>query len=102
MTQQPANPELIVQNQDRKRFEWNVDGHLAFSEYIHVGERFFITHTEVPPALEGRGIGSQLILHLLQWIEAHKLQLVPLCPFTAAYLQRHPEWKRLLAPGFNV
>jgi len=96
------DPFQIRKNNDRRRFEWTINGHTAFSEFILAGDRFFVTHTEVPRPLEGRGIGSLLIQHVLEWIEQANLRLVPLCPFTAAYLQRHPEWQRLLAEGYSV
>ncbi|MBI1192087.1 MAG: N-acetyltransferase [Bacteroidetes bacterium] len=98
----PPDPSTIQKNDDRRRFQWTVDGHTAYTEFLLAGDRFYVTHTEVPRSLEGRGIGSALIQHVLEWIDHSGLKLVPLCPFTAAYLQRHPEWKRLLAEGYSV
>jgi len=50
----------VRDNTERSRFEINVDGNIAFSEYWRTGDRLTIRHTEVPKALEGRGIGSAL------------------------------------------
>lgn len=92
----------IQENKGQRQFETTVDGHPARIEYIRQPDKIFLTHTEVHPALEGKGIGSQLIKQVLEQVEAENLKLIPLCPFVAAYLQRHPEWQRLLAPGYGV
>jgi predicted GNAT family acetyltransferase len=50
-----------------------------------------LVHTEVDEAVEGTGVGSQLVRGALDDIRARRLRLVPVCPFVAAYLRRHPE-----------
>lgn len=72
-------------------------------EYIKTknGE-IYLTHTEVPSALEGKGVGSSLVRLALEDIERQQLRLVPLCPFVAGYVQKHPEWKRLVMEGVNI
>ena len=56
-----------------------------------------LVHTEVAPAVEGRGVGSRLVSAALDDIRARGLRLVPICPFVRAYLGRHPEYADLLA-----
>jgi len=92
----------IVDNELARQFETRVDGHLAKVEYMMGADRIFLTHTEVPSALEGKGIASALVERVLQIVDERKLKMVPLCPYVATYLRRHPEWKRLLAHGINV
>ena len=53
-------------------------------------------------ALEGKGVGSSLVRLALEDIERQQLRLVPLCPFVAGYVQKHPEWKRLVMEGINI
>ncbi|ESU20049.1 hypothetical protein FCR2A7T_14590 [Flavobacterium cauense R2A-7] len=52
--------------------------------------------------MEGKGVGSHLISLALTWIKENGYTLAPLCPFTAAYVKRHPEWKEILALGYHV
>jgi len=92
----------IRNNTDRKRFEAEVEGHIAFIDYIAAKGKIFLTHTEVPSQLGGRGIGSALVKGVLEELEKGGDKLFPLCPFVAAYLRRHPEWQRLLADGVHV
>ncbi len=85
----------LVNNTTAKQFELNVDGGMAIIEYKQTATKIFLLHTEVPPQLEGKGVGTAIIEKTLEYIEAHHLKLVPLCPFVLAYLKRHPEWRRL-------
>lgn len=92
----------IKDNTTAQQFEMRVEGHLAKIEYTLSGDRIFLTHTEVPQALEGKGIAANMVSRVLIAIEERKLKLVPLCPYVAAYIRKHPEWKRLLAQGINL
>ncbi|MDQ3894949.1 MAG: N-acetyltransferase [Actinomycetota bacterium] len=56
-----------------------------------------LIHTVVDPAFEGRGFGSRLAAGALDDIRARGLSVVPLCPFVASYLRRHPEYADLAA-----
>lgn len=55
-----------------------------------------LVHTDVDPAYEGRGLGSRLIRGALDDVRARGLRFVPLCPFVAAYVRRHPEYADLV------
>ncbi|PKA82273.1 hypothetical protein ATE92_0400 [Ulvibacter sp. MAR_2010_11] len=92
----------ISENKDKKRFETKVEGKTAFIEYIRAQESVYLTHTEVPKELEGKGIASSMVKQVLIQIKEEGNKLVPLCPFVAAYVKRHPEWKEILAKGYNV
>lgn len=90
-------------NENKKRFELEVDGHIAFIEYILNNENImFLTHTEVPKALGGKGVGKNIVEKALQYIKDQNYTLAPLCPFVAAYLKRNPTWQTILAKGYNV
>ena len=56
----------------------------------------------MPIGLEGKGVGSTIVSKTLNYIKEKGYTLAPLCPFVAAYLKRHPEWKEILAKGYNV
>lgn len=90
-------------NPEKKRFELDVDGHTAIIESILAkGDIMFLTHTEVPVALEGKGVGKRIVESALNYIKDHNYKLAPLCPFVAAYLKRHPEWEPILADGYHI
>lgn len=94
---------VLHMNEDKRRFELEVEGYVAFIEYIlNKDNIIFLTHTEVPDELSGKGVGSELVFRTLSWIKEKEYTLAPLCPFVAAYLKRHPEWAEILASGYHV
>ena len=87
----------LIDNTAKKRFEVEVDGRTAHVEYIlNKNGVIYLTHTEVPKEMEGRGIASEMLKVIMKDIESRELSLIPICPFVKTYLSRHPEWKKLL------
>ncbi|WP_174273928.1 GNAT family N-acetyltransferase [Sphingomonas bacterium] len=87
----------VHDNSARSRYELAADGHTAIAVYRREGDVLAFTHTEVPEALEGKGIGTRLIAGALADVRAKGLTIRPLCAFVAAYVDRHPETRDLLA-----
>lgn len=98
----PNNKLELIDNQEKKQFEININGRIAFIKYIFLTNKIILTHTEVPKELTGKKIGSALVKKVLENIEKRKLILIPLCPFVAAYIKRHPEWKRIVDKSINI
>lgn len=92
----------VTNNETAQRYEARPDGLLALLEYHRAGDRIVYTHTEVPSALEGRGVGSALAKMALDEARAANLSIVPRCPFVAAYIKRHPEYASLVAPEHHA
>ncbi|HEX4893127.1 MAG TPA: GNAT family N-acetyltransferase [Hyphomicrobiaceae bacterium] len=82
----------VVDNKERERFEMTVEGGVAFVSYRRAPGVITLYHAEVPPELEGRGLGSQLAKATLDAIRAEGLKVVPRCSFIAAFMRRHPEY----------
>ena len=51
----------------------------------------------VPPELGGRGLGTKLVGKLVEKARAENFRLIPVCGFARTQLQRHPEWKDVVA-----
>lgn len=61
----------------------------GFVEYLDSdGERIFF-HTEVPEEFGGRGLASVLIGEALRDTAPLQLQIVPVCPFVKAYVEKN-------------
>lgn len=82
----------VVMNEETRRFEASLDGETAFAEYRLVDHGIILPHTVVPESFEGRGVGSALAKAALGYARKHELKVIPLCPFIAAYITKHPEW----------
>jgi predicted GNAT family acetyltransferase len=87
----------VTNNEASSRYELPADGELAIAAYRLDGEVIAFTHTEVPEALEGQGIGSRLIRGALEDVRQRGLKVRPLCSFVRGYMERHPETRDLLA-----
>lgn len=83
----------IVHNEAKNRFETQIEGLTSLVDYQKRGNVFFVTHTEVPIKLEGRGIAAALTKALLDYIRTNGYKVQPICPYTKVYIQRHPEYQ---------
>ena len=97
-----ASNLVIRDNPDKHRFETDLgDGSIAIAEYNLLDGKIVFTHTEVPGAHEGQGIGSALIRFALGRARERDLQVIPICPFFAAYIKRHEDVQDLLDPAYR-
>jgi hypothetical protein len=78
------------------RYEMDADAETASLYYRIAPGVITLRHTEVPPALGGRGVGSRLARAVLEDARARGLKVVASCPFVAAYMGKHPEFNDLL------
>lgn len=85
----------VIDNSAEHRFELTVDDHIAFAAYERDGGLVTFTHTVVPAALRGQGIGSRLIEGALEQVRAEGAKVRALCTFVAGYLAQHPQWQDL-------
>ncbi len=96
----------LINNADRpkKRFELQVENEIIFIEYILTKDNsIYLTHTEVPTSMEGKGLGSTIVKKALNYIREKGYKMIPLCPFVAAYLKKHPEAADgILKEGYSV
>ena len=93
-----TSPVKIDHNTERQRFETTVEGLLCVCDYrLNAGVATF-THTEVPPALAGRGLAAALVEAALAWARQEGLKVRPACSYVAVYMRRHPQTQDLLAP----
>lgn len=94
----------VINNEAQQRFEAQVPGTeaLGLAYYRVVRDSVVFTHTEVPEALEGQGVASALIHSALESVKAEGRTVVPMCPFVAAYIARHPEYRSLVQPGVRA
>jgi predicted GNAT family acetyltransferase len=87
---------MVRDNVEQHRFEVDLGDSVAIAEYILMTGKIMFTHTEVPPAHEGQGIGTALIETALASARSRGLKVIPTCPFFASYMKRHVEVQDLL------
>jgi uncharacterized protein len=89
----------VTDNAQQSRFEMTVDGQTALLQYMERDGALYLTHTEVPTELEGRGIGSRIVKHALEQARSRGMKVAPWCAFVRAYIDRHPEYEELVVQG---
>ena len=92
------DPDLeLVDNPERRRFEIRRGRKvLGWSAYEQTAELVVFTHTEVGRRWEGQGIGSALVRATLDHVRAQGMQVLALCPFVDAWIERHPDYGDLV------
>ena len=87
----------VTHNEASKRFEAKVDGLVSRCDYRMHGSTMMLVHTEVPPQLEGRGIGSLLVRAAFEHARSNGMDVLPVCSYARTWAERHPEVTPLLA-----
>ena len=83
---------------EARRFVADLGGKTAYITYRELDrDRLDLDHTYVPRELRGGGIASQLTVRALEYARERGRRVVPSCPFVAAYIERHPEYRELRA-----
>ena len=84
---------------EQKRFEARTseDQLLGFVDYRQADDVITLTHTEVLPEAEGRGVGSTLARAVLDQARADGFTVVPQCPFIEGWIERHPDYSDLVS-----
>ena len=85
----------VSNNPAQQRYELEVDGHIAATYYKTANGVITFIHTEVPPELGGKGIGSGLIKGALDQVRADGLKVIAECQFVKAYIEKHSEYSDL-------
>ena len=75
---------------------------LGFVDYRPAGASVIVAHTEIDESREGQGLGAELVRGALDAIRASGRTVIPNCPFTAAFIHRHPdEYADLVDPSMR-
>jgi predicted GNAT family acetyltransferase len=89
----------VLNDPTLNRYELLVDGeHAGAADYVIKDRTLIFTHTEIDPAREGQGLGSELARGALNLVRADTdFRVRTTCPFMKAYVERHPEYEDLLS-----
>lgn len=88
----------VHRNDASHRFEIETDGGTAVLEYSRPREGVLdLQHTEVPGAARGKGVADQLVRSALDQAREDGDKIIPTCPYVAAWIGRHPEYRDTVA-----
>jgi uncharacterized protein len=92
----------VINNATDGRFEVHLGDEVAYTEYRLLKTGILFPHTEVPPAFEGKGVGGALVRAGMAFARERGELVIPVCPFVAAYITRHPEYHDLVHPDYRA
>jgi uncharacterized protein len=72
---------------------------LGVAAYERRGGEVVFTHTEVDGDEEHSGLGSTLVRAALDDVRGKGETVVPRCSFVRGWIERHPEYRDLVADG---
>lgn len=55
------------------------------------GNNLTVYHTEVSEKLKGQGAAAKLLAAMVEYVRAHGLKVIALCPYVYAQFKRHPD-----------
>lgn len=90
--------EPVRHNAALSRYEIEAEGARCVAEYVIRSGQMVFTHTFVPPVLRGRGLAEKLVRAALADARAKGLRVVPACSYVSQFIERHAEYRDLLAP----
>jgi predicted GNAT family acetyltransferase len=77
----------------RSRFEIEEHGEVAYLEFETDCQGWMtIWHTEVPSAMRGHGVASELVQTAFEYAKQNNLRVDVICPLAAGFLSKHPEY----------
>lgn len=89
----------LRKNDEKSRYEILQGGQVvSFAEFRPVGDAVMLPHTEIEQGHEGEGLGSQLAKFALDNVKTEGKRVIPMCPFIAGYIRKHPEYTELVHP----
>jgi uncharacterized protein len=92
-------PVGVADNPAASRYEIRVGDDLAgFADYLVEPNRVVMTHTEIDPRFEGRGLATRLATEALDDLRRRHRTVTPRCPFIAKFIIEHPDYADLVSP----
>jgi predicted GNAT family acetyltransferase len=84
-------------NEQDNQFVVKTQGSSGMIEYEKLAPNHIdLYHTEVDPALEGKGVARVLVQRALEYCRQQDWRVTPTCTYVAAYINRHPEFQDLV------
>lgn len=84
---------VVKDNPAEERFEiYDGDALAGFLIYEWRDSALALLHTELDKAFGGRGLGSVLVRRTLDQLRERGVEVIPLCPFVKAWIEKHPDY----------
>jgi len=85
----------VIHNPAKNRFETWIDNQLSKLDYLLDEDTIVLTHVGVYPEHRGQGVAGKLVEVALKYAEENSFRVIPMCPYIATYIRRHPQYMGL-------
>lgn len=79
------------------RYEYEMNGAIAYAEYRKEGGVLTINYVFAPEALRGTGAAGKLMESVTETARREGLKVIPRCGYAASWISKHPECADLLS-----
>jgi uncharacterized protein len=87
----------IKHDKNDNKFFVELSNKEAYLRYVMRSSKMMdIISTYVPVDHRNKGIAAKLVEASLKYAEENDLGIIPTCPYVGVYLERNPEYKKLL------
>tara|TARA_R110000787_G_scaffold19557_2_gene58556 strand:+ start:469 stop:744 length:276 start_codon:yes stop_codon:yes gene_type:complete len=80
----------LIHNAQAAKYEYHIDGHIAYITYDDQNGSMHLTQTIVPEELAGKGLAKTLLEAVLEQIQKDNKKAVAKCSYIVKYLEKHP------------
>jgi predicted GNAT family acetyltransferase len=81
----------LIHNENECKYEYHIDGNIAYITYDDQDGKMHLTHTIVPDALAGKGLARQLLEAVLEQIKKDGKKAVAKCSYIVKYQEKNPD-----------
>lgn len=78
----------------RKQFKLEIDKFIAVVDYESKEDKIYLTHSEVPYHLQGKGYGKELIEKTFEYIDQHNIKAVAVCSYIKRVKTKNERWNK--------
>jgi predicted GNAT family acetyltransferase len=96
-----AKEIIVVNNEDKLRFEVSLNGEFAFIDYRYYKKDIAFMHTTVPESFRGMGIAAAIAVKALDFARQQHRKIMLYCPFMSKYVREHPEYHTLVDTDYH-
>lgn len=86
----------IIHDRENNRFTLDINGELAKVEYQLRNDKMYLTHSEVPYNVRGKGIGKVLVEKTFEKLTQENLKAVAVCSYVKAVAKRSEKWSSII------
>ena len=73
--------EQVIHRSEQSRIELTVNDEISLIDYVDRSGVFYLTHSEVPYEMRGKGVGKVLVTKTLEYLQEQGIKYVPVCSY---------------------